>query len=38
MVQQETTNIFSVEQLPAGVYTLQIKTQNGMGTSRFIKE
>lgn len=38
VVQQEATNPFSVEQLPAGVYTLQIKTQNGMGTTRFVKE
>lgn len=38
VIQQETTTSFSVEQLPAGVYTLQIKTQNGMGTTRFVKQ
>lgn len=38
MVQQESTTSFSVEQLPAGIYTLQIKTQNGMSTTRFVKE
>lgn len=38
VVMKEKNNSFSVEQLPAGVYTLQIKTQNGMGTTRFVKE
>lgn len=38
LVLEEKNNSFSVEQLPAGVYTLQIKTQNGMGTTRFVKE
>lgn len=37
LVQQEGTNTFSVEQLPAGIYTLQIKTVKGIGTTRFVK-
>ncbi|MBP7810297.1 MAG: SBBP repeat-containing protein [Bacteroidia bacterium] len=38
VVLEEKNNSFSVEQLPAGVYTLQIKTANGIGTVRFVKE
>ncbi|MBK7669534.1 MAG: T9SS type A sorting domain-containing protein [Sphingobacteriaceae bacterium] len=38
VVLEETNKSFSVEQLPAGVYTLQIKTANGTGTVRFVKE
>lgn len=38
VVLEETNKSFSVEQLPAGVYTLQIKTANGIGTVRFVKE
>lgn len=38
VVLEEKNNSFSVEQLPAGIYTLQIKTVNGIGTTRFVKE
>jgi len=38
LVQTEKTNTFSVEQLPAGIYILQIKTEKGTSTVRFIKE
>jgi hypothetical protein len=38
VVLEEKNNSFSVEQLPAGVYTLKIKTANGTGTTRFVKE
>ncbi|MBK7669538.1 MAG: SBBP repeat-containing protein [Sphingobacteriaceae bacterium] len=38
VVLEEKNNSFSVEQLPTGVYTLQIKTSNGIGTTRFVKE
>lgn len=34
----ERSNSFSVEHLPAGIYTLQIKTIKGIGTLRFVKE
>jgi hypothetical protein len=37
-VMEETKKSFSVEQLPAGIYILQIKTAKGMGTVRFVKE
>ncbi len=38
VVLEEKNNSFTVEQLPAGVYTLRIKTTNGLGTTRFVKE
>lgn len=38
VVLEEKNNSFSVEQLPSGVYTLKIKTANGIGTTRFVKE
>jgi len=38
LVQTETSNSFSVEQLPVGMYIIQIKTANGTGNSRFMKE
>lgn len=38
LVQTEKTNTFSVEQLPAGIYISQIKTEKGTSTIRFIKE
>lgn len=38
LVQTEKENIFSVEQLSAGVYMLYIKTEKGASTLRFIKE
>jgi streptogramin lyase len=37
-VQTETKNVFSVAELPAGVYLLRVQTAGGIGTSRFIKE
>ena len=37
-VQTETKNTFSVAELPAGVYLIQLQTANGISTSRFIKE
>jgi hypothetical protein len=38
VVLEEKNNSFQIEQLPAGVYTLQIKTAKGIGTTRFVKE
>ncbi|MBK8366739.1 MAG: T9SS type A sorting domain-containing protein [Bacteroidetes bacterium] len=38
LVQTEKTNSFSVEQLPAGIYISQIKTDKGTSAIRFIKE
>lgn len=38
VVLEEKTNSFSVEQLPAGIYVIQIKTSKGTGTVRFVKE
>jgi ELWxxDGT repeat protein len=38
LVQSEIKNTFSVENLPAGIYFLQVQTENGIGTSRFVKE
>lgn len=38
VVLEEKNASFSVEQLPAGIYTLHIKTQNGIGATRFVKE
>ncbi len=37
VVQTETKSKFSVEQLTTGVYTIQVKTNKGIGTKRFIK-
>lgn len=38
LVQKETTKSFSVEALPAGVYTVSLISEKGIHTSRFIKE
>lgn len=38
LVQTENKNTFSVENLPAGIYILQIKTAKGNSVARFIKE
>ncbi len=38
LVQQEKTNSFSVEALPAGIYIVNLATENGFQTMRFIKE
>jgi len=38
LIQTETKNTFSVENLPAGIYFLQIQTDNGNNTVRFVKE
>jgi len=38
LIQTETKNTFSVENLPAGIYFLQIQTDNGNSTARFVKE
>lgn len=38
IVMEEKSNSFSVEQLPAGIYVLQIQTEKGIGTTRFVKE
>ena len=38
LVQIEKTNAFSIEQLAAGIYIVQIKTEKGTGTIRFVKE
>jgi Secretion system C-terminal sorting domain len=38
LVQTETKNSFSVAQLAAGIYILQIKTEKGMVNTSFIKE
>lgn len=38
MVQTEMTNTFSVEQLTAGMYFVEVKTANGVGMTRFVKE
>jgi len=38
LVQQESKSTFSVENLPAGIYFLEIETENGIGTIRFAKE
>jgi hypothetical protein len=38
IVMEEKNNSFSVEQLAKGIYTIQIRTANGMGTTRFIKD
>lgn len=38
LIQTEIKNTFSVEQLPAGIYFVEIQTNNGVGTVRFVKE
>jgi hypothetical protein len=38
LVKTETINTFSVEELSSGIYFIKIKTLNGIGTTRFIKE
>ena len=38
LVQQENVNTFSIEQLSTGIYMLQVKTEKGTGTIRFVKE
>jgi hypothetical protein len=38
LVQSEVKNNFSVENLPSGIYFLKIQTENGISTSRFVKE
>ncbi len=38
VVLEEKNNSFSVEQLPAGIYTIQIKTVKGIGSTRFVKD
>lgn len=37
LVKEETSVSFSVEQLPAGFYIIQIKTSMGIGITRFLK-
>ncbi len=38
LVQSEIKNTFSVENLPAGIYFLEVKTESGISTARFVKE
>ncbi|MEY3236519.1 MAG: hypothetical protein RI883_620, partial [Bacteroidota bacterium] len=38
LVQQEKTNSFSVAALPAGIYIVNLATENGIQTMRFVKE
>jgi len=38
LVQTETKKTFSVENLPAGIYFLQVQNENGISTTRFVKE
>ncbi|MBK9593587.1 MAG: T9SS type A sorting domain-containing protein [Crocinitomicaceae bacterium] len=38
LIQSENKNSFSVENLPTGIYFLKIQTENGIATSRFVKE
>jgi len=38
LVQTENSTAFSVEQLSRGMYLVEIKTQIGIGTARFVKE
>jgi hypothetical protein len=38
VVQTETKNTFSVQNLPAGIYVLQVQTEREISTARFIKE
>lgn len=37
-VKAENKNTFSVENLPAGIYFLQVQTESGISTARFVKE
>ena len=37
-VQYETVPTFSIQELPQGVYLVNIVTENGVQTLRFIKE
>ncbi|MBK6527256.1 MAG: T9SS type A sorting domain-containing protein [Crocinitomicaceae bacterium] len=38
LIQSENKNSFSVENLPTGIYFWKIQTENGIATSRFVKE
>ncbi|MBX2973373.1 MAG: T9SS type A sorting domain-containing protein [Flavobacteriales bacterium] len=38
LVRTETRTSFSIEQLPAGVYMVQVSTAKGIGTARLVKE
>lgn len=38
LVQYETVTTFSVQELPQGVYLVNVITENGVQTLRFIKE
>ena len=38
LVQTENSAAFSVEQLSRGIYLIEIKTPNGVATTRFVKE
>jgi hypothetical protein len=38
LVLTETSNSFSVSQLPSGIYTLTVKTENGISVNKFTKE
>ena len=38
LVQTESQNAFSVAQLPAGLYFLQVTTANGLRAARFFKK
>jgi len=38
LVQTETRNSFSIEYLPTGVYMVHVKTQNGTGVQKVVKE
>jgi hypothetical protein len=38
LIQTENKNTFSVENLPAGIYFLQLHTESGVSTARFTKE
>ncbi|MBI3134714.1 MAG: T9SS type A sorting domain-containing protein [Bacteroidetes bacterium] len=38
LVQTEVKNSFPVENLPAGMYVLQVQTESGISTTRFVKE
>jgi Leucine-rich repeat (LRR) protein len=38
LIQTEKQSTFSIEQLPSGIYVLQIQTENGQSNQRFVKE
>lgn len=38
LVKSETKNSFSVAELPPGVYLVQLTTEKGISTGRFIKD